>query len=185
MAAYRVIDPPTFEPVTLAEARSHVRADDDAEENGRLDGLISAAREYCEAETSRALATQTIEAYFPPANGKHELPRPPLQSVQAVTYTDEAGEEHAIPEGEYAVNFKAEPGFIVLDGDIPSDARGITVTYTAGYSDTYRIPHTLKQAILLLVGHWYANREAVGTDLGKPVALAVERILPKHRVRWL
>ena len=71
---YRVTVPPIFEPVTFDEAQAHLRSDDDVTENGTITALITAAREYCEAVTRRALAVQTIEAYPERFSQRIELP---------------------------------------------------------------------------------------------------------------
>ena len=39
------------------------------------------------------------------------------------------------------------------------------------------MPSGYKQAIKLLVGHWYENREAVSNDAGSAVDLAVDSLL--------
>ncbi len=38
----------------------------------------------------------------------------------------------------------------------------ITVEYAAGYTTGNACPQSIRQAMLLLIGHWYQNREAVG-----------------------
>jgi uncharacterized phiE125 gp8 family phage protein len=103
----RVIEAPTQEPVTLAEARLQCRVDpypvtgdsptltahpDDA----LLETLISAAREWCEAYTGRALAPQTVEVARSSFPGYYEsqpiaLPLPPLHYVDSAIYRDDDG----------------------------------------------------------------------------------------------
>lgn len=54
----------------------------------------------------------------------------------------------------------------------------VEIDYVAGFGfHPDDVPRPLKQAILLLVGHWYANREAVSQDAGSPVPFTVETIL--------
>jgi uncharacterized phiE125 gp8 family phage protein len=54
----------------------------------------------------------------------------------------------------------------------------IQVTYVAGYGAAASVPQKYKQAMLLLIGHWYENRETVivGTISG-PIALAVDSLI--------
>jgi hypothetical protein len=54
----------------------------------------------------------------------------------------------------------------------------VEVEYTAGYGfDGSSVPRPLKLAILLLVAHWYQNREAASIETGLPIPFAVENIL--------
>jgi hypothetical protein len=55
------------------------------------------------------------------------------------------------------------------------------VRYRAGYAGD--IPSGIRVAILLMIGHWYANREAVvvGT-ITSELPMAVDRLLWGHRL---
>jgi uncharacterized phiE125 gp8 family phage protein len=189
---YKIITPASTEPVTLAEAKLHLR-DDGTTEDALITALITAAREYCEGYTGRALATQTIEAYLDgfPCRHEIELPHPPLQSVTLVKYTDSAGAETTMTAGtDYIADADRPIGRIVLPyGALwPSAVLGtvnpIKIRYTAGYTAENPISKSIKQAMLLLIGHWYANREAVG-QVGGRLEIAVDALLSLHRVRWL
>lgn len=165
----------------------------DVTEDDLISALITAAREYCEGFTGRALATQTLEAYpqrFPCAD-EIELPRPPLQSVTSVKYTDSDGDETTMTEDtDYIVDTDSTVGRIVLPyaETWPTatlyTVNPIKVRYVAGYET---IPRSIKQAMLLLIGHWYANREAVLVGQGtmsKEIEFAVKALLTMQRVRW-
>jgi len=153
--------------------------------------LITAAREYCEGFTGRALATQTIEAYldrFP--CGGIELPCAPLQSVTSVKYKDSAGTETTMTANtDYIADDESNIGRIVLPygkswpSFTPYSVNPIKIRYVAGYYASDPIPRSIKQAILLLIGHWYANREATG-NVGGQIEFAVKALLSMHRVRW-
>jgi uncharacterized phiE125 gp8 family phage protein len=190
---YRIVTPPNAEPVSLEEAKLHVRADGDAEDS-LIEGIITSAREYCETYTRRALATQTVEAYLDafPRTEYIELPRPPLQSVVSVVCKDIAGSETTLVENEdYLVDLESSIGSIVLPygKNWPSvtsyPINPIKIRLTAGYSTGIPIPKMVKQAMLLLIGHWYANREAVLTgSISKELEFSVRTLLTMHRVRW-
>jgi uncharacterized phiE125 gp8 family phage protein len=182
-----VVTPPAVEPVTLAEAKSqcNVVATD---EDSLLLRLIAAAREFIEVLTSRALITQTLRVRLHqwPCE-KIELPRPPLQAVTGITYYDLAGALQTLPTTYYDVDADRQPGVVWRDEDAswPSaDDRtnGITITYTAGYGASgAAVPARARQAILLLVGHWYRNREAVGRVEGE-IALTLDALCKSLRV---
>lgn len=165
----------------------------DSAEDALLSGLITASREYCEAFTRRALATQTIEAYLDcfPLKDRIALPRPPLQSVTSVKYKDSAGDETTLTQNtDYIVDTESDIGGIVLPygKSWPSftayPLNPIKITYVAGYASNL-IPKTIKQAMLLLIGHWYENREAVITGgISKGIEFAVNALLSMYRVGW-
>ena len=89
---YQVITPPT-EPVTLADARLHLRVTDTAED--ALIGVwITAAREACEHYTQRSIGSQTLELRldeFP--DGAIDLPRSPVTAITSLKYIDTNGTE--------------------------------------------------------------------------------------------
>lgn len=88
------------------------------------------------------------------------------------------------------LDIKSEPGRIVLayGESWPSTTlrpvNGVCVTFIAGYGDAgSSVPKNFKNAILLLLGHLYENREA--TIIGQTVQelpLGVEALLWKDRI---
>jgi uncharacterized phiE125 gp8 family phage protein len=171
----RVITPASVEPITLTDAKAHLRVDS-TEDDTYISALISAARDYTEGFQKRSIAVQTLELtldYFPLTI---PLKRGPIQAVTSVKYTKADGSSVTIAPSEY---------LLTSTGDIypvhcwPSATlirvEGVQVQYTAGYTT---IPPATKQAMLLLIGHWYENREAV--VIGKAPAkmpMAVESLL--------
>jgi uncharacterized phiE125 gp8 family phage protein len=97
----KLVTPPEVEPITLEEAKSHLRIDTDAEDV-YVSALITAARERVELFLRRALATQTFEYTldgFP--SGVIDIPRPPLQSAGDIKYLDTGGNERTLPPELY------------------------------------------------------------------------------------
>jgi uncharacterized phiE125 gp8 family phage protein len=164
--ALKSVTPPAKEPVSLAEVKLHLRVDDDADDT-LIGALVTAAREVVEAISGRALVTQTLEMVQDgwPIIRYIRIPRPPLQSVVSIKYTDSSGTEHTLDEAVYFVDAESEPGRIALRSgqSWPATAlqelNAVRIRYTAGYGDAEDVPARFKQAILLLVGHWYENRE--------------------------
>lgn len=138
-AGLNLIIPPASEPVSVADAKLHSHIDIDADD-GQVAGYLSAARQYCENRTNRALLTQTWRLalrQWPGRNysnserpGDHndgyykynhiELPRPPLQSITTFTYTDTTGviapmaQGYGSAIGNYLLDTESEPGRIYL-----------------------------------------------------------------------
>jgi uncharacterized phiE125 gp8 family phage protein len=157
--------PPAVEPVTAAEAKLHCRIDTDADDT-LIASLIKAAREYCEGFQRRAYITQIWELWLDafPVVDFIEIPRPPLQTIASIKYYDTGGLE--APFEDFFADINQEPGRAVLNygKSWPSitlkPASGVKITFTAGYgSAAAAVPQKVKQAILLLVGAWYEQRE--------------------------
>lgn len=170
--ARTLITPPAAEPISLDDARLHVRQDDRADD-ALITGLIKAAREYAENFTRRALITQTWELVLDdwPDSDEIELPLPPLQLVTSVKYADLDGVEHTFDDDDYIVDVSRVKGRIVLveGADWPSsedlqEAAAIRVRFVAGYGATgASVPETLILGMKMLIGSWYENREPSGS----------------------
>lgn len=185
-----LITPPATEPVSLAEAKLHCRVDSAAEDT-LITALITAARQHVEEITSRALITQTWELRLDAWPRLLYLPRPPLLSITSVSYTNDANNTTVLSAAAYALRIGTEPGCVLFDGALlPNNVTlanlaAVKVRYTAGYgAAASAVPKPLFQALLLLIGHWYANREAVAAGNLGPLPLAVDSLLAPFRVLW-
>jgi uncharacterized phiE125 gp8 family phage protein len=188
----KIITPVATEPVSLAEARQYVKFDlTDAAEDTFISSLITAAREYCEAYTRRALATQTLEAYLDwfPCADRFELPCPPLQSVTSVKYKDSDGTETTMTvDTDYLVDADSTVGQIVRPYGVswpsftPHPIHPIKVRFTAGYAAPNTMPKLIKQAMLLYVGFFYYNRDAV--ELSAEMDRSIKSMLTIYRIGW-
>lgn len=185
-----VLTPPTDEPIALEEAKAHLRVEDEGEDT-YIDGLILAAREYCERRQRRVYITHTLEYSRDcfPAERRIELPLPKLQAVQSVTYTTDEGAALVFDPANYVVDDRSTVGSVVLK---PRAAwptaplwpvNGVVIRYTAGYGNAESVPQRIKQAMYLLIGHWYEHREAAGEGaVTKQLDFAVTALLAQDRV---
>lgn len=185
-----LITGPATEPVSLADVKAHLRVDGTAEDD-LLAAAIVAARTHVEAETRRQLIAQSWRVYLDewPAGRTIELPLAPLISVESVTLYDIVGAAQVLDPEAYRVDAARLPPRIVA-GLRPQAAlydNGIEIDVTAGYGVTsLAVPAPLRQAILMLVAHWFEHRGAVGFDQAGDVApLGVEALIAPYRVRSL
>ena len=174
-SAIRKVDA-TVEPVSLQQAKAHclVQADD---QDSLLLLYISAARRFCEEVTGRAFLTQTWllsrDSFPAPFSGRCPfgspeimLPRPRVQEIVSIEYLDGSGTRQTLPSLNYLLDAGSEPGVLMpAPGRFwpytPRVSGAVQVTYTAGYGDSPQdVPADLQLAILMLVAHWYENREA-------------------------
>lgn len=164
----RMSTAPTSEPVTLTEAKAHLRVDIDTDDD-LIASYIKEAREEFENQADRTLFTTTYRLVLDawPSSRIITLPRPPLVSVTSIVYTDDEDSATTLPSSGYIVDTDAWPGRIVLRSTTswPSvtlrETGAIVITYVAGYASTDDIPERFKSAIRLYVGHRYENREIV------------------------
>ena len=195
----KLITPPNVEPITLTEAKSHLRVTHDLEDD-TIESLIKVAREVCEGKSNRSYVQQTWMLTFDewPTN-PFELKRPPLQSVTKIEYKKEDGTLVEWDSSNYAVDDVSFIPKVYLNNDyeIPSDdlypVNAIQITYVAGYEPddsgettdyTASIPERYKHAIKLLIGEWYEFREEiVGTGaVPKSIPDGVMSLLGGDRV---
>lgn len=190
VALTRVTDP-TAEPVSLAEAKTHLRVDTTADD-ALIASLVVAAREAIEEISGRSLMTQTWDLVFDAfPDAPFTVPRPPLASVTHITYTDKDGNESTFASANYVVDTNSEPGRVALatDAEWPSTTLypigAVVVRFVAGYGNAGDVPERYLQALKLVIGHWYENREAIATTgaMPKEMPLAVQALLWMNRVK--
>lgn len=170
--ALQLVAGPTVEPIDLVTAKNHLRVDTD-DDDALITDMISEAREHVEAMTNRALLTQTWKLVldrFPPSSGPIQIPRPPLQSVSNVQYTDSANNVVTVSNSVYRVDTATEPGRVqpgyslFWPPAVLQTIAAVNVTFVAGWTDPSLVPKRAKRAMLLAIGHWYENRQEVLVD---------------------
>ena len=168
--ALTIVTAPAVEPLTAAECKSHSRIDTSADDT-LLGTYIKAARIYAEETLlGRQLITATwdwILDKFPSGLEPLYPPRPPLQSVTSITYTDEDGDEQTWSSAEYTVDTDSEPGRIVpaYDEVYPTTRNvinAVTVRFKAGHGDAATdVPEPSRQLIRFIVALWHEYREPI------------------------
>lgn len=178
---------PASEPITLTEAKLHLRVDTSADD-ALITSLIEAARQAAESFCARQFVTATwqytLDAF--PEDDTINLPRPPLQSVTTLKYVDTAGATQTLSASKYTVDTSKFVGRIVpAYGESWPSTYGhiedVEVTYVAGYGAAAAVPEAIKAAIKLLVADMYEHREA-GTEGRVESNPTVERLLWAYRV---
>lgn len=167
---------PVAEPVSLAEAKEHLRVTS-SREDALIWRQVQAAREWLERFTGRAFVNRTIEVYLDAAPALDlELPVAPVSAISKIETFDAAGVPVLLEGTEYALDPAGRQLPIVRWADgvaWPEDVRrfnAIRITATAGYgADGASVPAAVRAAVLLLVGAMYENREE-GVDRAPHVA---------------
>jgi uncharacterized phiE125 gp8 family phage protein len=163
---------PAVEPVTLAEAKAHLRVDT-ADDDTYITGLIRAAREWVEQYLDRTLVhTQWVMRFdkFPAdSTADIELPRPPVvasgtATAVTVAYTLEDGATATYGTASFRVDRASTPGAVKTNyaqtwPPHRQDDNAISVTWWAGYGPSGSdVPQGVKNAMLLYVHELYEKR---------------------------
>ena len=173
--ALKLITPPALEPISLAEAKAHMRLNDTTAEDALITALITAAREYCEGFQNRAYLEQTFELWLDdwPYRDCIAIPRPPLQSVTSIKYYGTDNAEYTMTAADYFVDTKNEPGRVSLaySKTWPTTtlrpANGALVTFTAGYASYAGTVNTSGTAVTWVSG----DKFGTGWTAGKAIII--------------
>ena len=191
----------TAEPLTTAEVKTHLRIDH-ANDDDYIDTLIIAATDYTETVCSRSLIQGTFDLYldaFPVDSCESIwLPSPPLISITSIKYYDDLDVEQTWSAAEYEVDtdhpYKGHvyPARTYTWPNARNFHKSVHIEYIAGYDDSGaspedladNIPQELKHAMLLLIGHWYENREdtAAGIKIDT-IPTAYDALIANSKVR--
>jgi hypothetical protein len=200
-----VVTPPASEPVTLAEAKLMLRVDID-DDDALITSLISAARMHVEVLLRQTLIATTYDWFqdnFPAAaNGYFNrlnrlmgpnpqwlpngaailyLPKPPLVSVASVKYYDPTGTLQTFDPTHYFVSTglgsRVQPTIGNVWPVIRPQIDGVVVRYTSGVAASTAVPEPIKQAVKMLIVHWYENRDTTVAGTISKVPDAVDALL--------
>ena len=157
-----ITDPPESEPLTLEDAKAHLRVTHDGDDE-TISQLVAAARGICEGYTGLALITRGISLYMDAwEKDIAPLPQPPLQSVSAIKVYDASGVPDIFPPTSYAVDAHSRPGRVKMTCAPPLPGQkmsGIEIAYAAGFGDAPEdIPSALKEGMKKIIAYLYLNR---------------------------
>ena len=187
-----LVTAPSVEPITLAEAKRHLKVEVD-DDNDLIRGLSLAAREHVETYTGRKLITQTWDQKlcgFP--GGPIVLPFSPVSSVTSIAYLDQTGASQTwssalyrtlLPVGPQAAKAWIEPVYGESYPSTYSVSEPVAIRFVCGYGASgASVPASITAAMKLLIGHWYSHREAATDNAMSPVPIAVDSLLWPYRL---
>jgi uncharacterized phiE125 gp8 family phage protein len=204
---YQLIQAPSVEPILLAEAKQHCRIDI-SDDDALVSLLITAARQYAEQLTARSFITQqwryvldsfpgpVLDNWVPwgvpftlPGNAVL-LEKGPVQSVDAITYTDMSGAQQTMPGTDYIAELsgplaRITPRFGKIWPITLPQIGSAAVTFTAGYgANGDAVPVGLKHWMKLRIGALYENREEIvsGRSITVDPLPFVDSLLDPYRI---
>ncbi len=179
-----LITKPAIEPVTLADAKAHLRVDQ-SDSDARIAALVVAARQHTEAYLRRALLNQTWAYSFDYGwpvdyDGANliEIPMQPVQSVSSITYIDENGATQTLDTSQYRLYDASADSYAyvrpapdVTWPTVQSIPETVIVSVVAGYGLLRTdVPAPIREAILLRVELLYDRNPQTRTLIDETCA---------------
>ena len=190
--ALEIVDAPAVTPITLAEVKTQLRVEH-SDDDVMIHRLIAVAVAYTDVRGAlgQAMITQKWAQWMGPnPQQKVALVLGPVQSVTAIKYYDVDGALQTDTLTNYqtfGTDFTStvgpKDGFSWPATQNRSDA--IRIEYEIGFGDAIAdVPQSIRHALMLLVGHWYDNREQSQTDKLQDIPYGFEELLNISRVSW-
>jgi uncharacterized phiE125 gp8 family phage protein len=176
---------PTTTPVSLAEAKGHLRVDHD-DQDDLITAQINAATAYFDGYTGilgRALITQTWRQDFGCFADRLPLPVSPVSAVVSVSYFDTGNVQQALNANVYDLFADARGGYVALQPgkSWPAAFRrvdAVSVTFTAGFGAAADVPEPIRQAILLVVQRLF---DGADTEIEVAIDRVVHALIAPYR----
>lgn len=168
---------PEITPVSLDDVKRHLRVDH-SDDDALITALIAAAVDHLDGWTGilgRCLVEQTWRQDFEQFASCLPLPLGPV--IKIVSVTHDAG---TVDQASYSLVTDAGGRARAEFASGASVAGPVSVSYEAG-SPVADVPAALKVAILLMVGNWYANREASTEAAMTELPIGVNALIAPYR----
>jgi uncharacterized phiE125 gp8 family phage protein len=179
---------PAVEPITLAEAKAYLRVEH-SDDDLVIAAFIAAARIHVETQTRRALITQTWRFVRDgwPGEGRLSISPTPLQQILAARVYDSDGSTLSIDTQAFVADKASAPAIVAFaPWSLPAPGRtvgGIEIDVRVGYGDAgANVPEPLRQALRLLVAHWYERRGVTAPGAIGVLPLTVSALIAPYQV---
>lgn len=183
----KLITSPTALPVSLAEAKLHLRVDS-TDEDTLITAYIWAAAQACEQQTGRALTSQTWELTLDAFPEAFKLARVPVASIASLKYFDDSGALLTLNANSISLDNADDygPAYAVPAYDTAwptarAQINAVALRYVAGWPDAASVPQSLKSWMLLQIGAMYENRQAEGHMQTFALGFA-DRLLDRYKL---
>ena len=185
-----LVTPPAVTPVSLAEAKEHLRVEHDLDD-AYITSCIAAAVSRIDGRNGwlrRSLINCTYQLFLPwfPVARCIPLPLPPLNSVSSIKYQDENDVEQTFSSDSYQVVKNEDEGYIYLKtgeswpGNTFERPDAVKIEFVAGYGAAGSdVPGNIRHAIKIEIGALYAERGDAEIDVDPQIA--TRRLLASHK----
>lgn len=177
-----ILSPPAMEPISLSDAKAHLRVTHTAED-ALITALITAARARIEAELGLAMIATGLRQIDTTSSDGVVLQRGPVTALTAAARDDGAGGWTTLDISTLTTAFDGRPSTVALKSPLLAPVR-LRLDYSAGFGATAAdVPPSLLQAILALVADAYAARDAEAPAVPPSLAAAEPWLAPFRRSR--
>lgn len=179
-----LITPPAYYPLTVDEAKEHLRVTT-TDEDSYIQSLIVMATEFVQNQTGRQLITATYELTFTEmnlCNNWVKIPKGKLQSIDSIKYIDAVGAEQTFSTSNYYVvgNDCGSVYFLSFPPYKANTPDAVKIRFTCGYGNGEDIPEVLKVGMKLLIGQFYKNREATSLNTVVELPIGLDRLISQY-----
>lgn len=186
------IAPPASQVWSLANLKKHLEVEHD-EDDALIEGFGETAAEMLgglDTIYQRAWLQSGWRDFWPDFSRGPVLRLAPVELIQRITYINTAGTEMLINPLAYYLVPDVMGGRVcwsdayAVPGDCARRPDAVRIDYLAGYgSQTEDAPARVRQAVRMLVGHWYRHREDVVIAAGAPKEMpkAVDALMAPFR----
>tara|TARA_R100000654_G_scaffold30569_2_gene55445 strand:+ start:1128 stop:1793 length:666 start_codon:yes stop_codon:yes gene_type:complete len=187
----RLSTPPSLTPVSVAEAKVHLRIDSSFTDDDTYIGtLIDVATLAAENFTNLAIMEQTFVLDIDAFPDYFNLLKGTLRTltINSITYKDENNASQTLAASNYVGDGSIKPArvYYTPDASIPSTfeiPNAVNVNFTLGFTAASQVPAPIKQAVLLMVGTYYETRQTVSDRTFKEIPQSAEYLLLPYRVQ--
>ncbi len=192
MYGFSNVTPTSGKAISTADAKTHCSIDlaENAHDR-KIDALVRAAVLMFQRETGYQLLT-SVDDYvidkFPDNGCDIPIPRYPLASVASVKYQDGDDAEQTLTSTKYIVGITRTPPLISLDAaesawpDTAQESEAVTIQMTTGYGTAADIPDDIQTCLLMMVSHWFENREASSEKRLTDIPLGAVSLMQSYAV---
>lgn len=160
--------PPAEPPVSLTEVKAHCRVDH-TDDDVELAALLAAATDHLDGPhgmLGNCMVQQTWCQRLAFFDGCVRLTVGPVASVTSIIFWDADNTQQTLSSSVYALHHDVRGAYVSLNAghawpDTYSREDAVSIAFVAGVAAA-DVPASLKAAVLMLVAHWYENREGGG-----------------------
>lgn len=202
--ALSLVSGPSVAPITLEECKAHLKVDDTTDD-ALIDALIAVVLQYLDGQDGilgRGLVTQTWDYTidrFPPdiiwyndfgywSQEPIMLPLRPVQSISSISYVDSDGATQTYSASNYSLSAdtnsmpRVDLGYSLTWPTTRQQRDAVTVRFIVGYGDVGSdVPEPIRQAMLLMIGHLYENRQTVSVGAMTEIPFTANALLAPYR----
>ena len=159
---YKLITPPTMQPISLSEAKLQLTVSSEEEEN-RISALVKSATSWVEAYLRRQLISATYDLILDEFPKVIYIEKSPITVITSIKYYDGSNVLQTLSASYYNADIDSEPARIqeaygYTWPDTYDRFGAVQIRFTAGYANAASVPDTIKDGIYLLLTHLFDNR---------------------------